>query len=208
MFDLAASGGPGSLGYLGYCPCSRMDPVFGAHSSTLQKGQIFQIIFHGYKGRRGMGNTGTKGDLKEQAQVSAMLTARPHQPRVPPQQGGHRHLGRTGVAFPARSSRVLPSRTAPPFLLPISDPSTAPAPSRAPRGAGQAPRTPSFLPGSRKAPGTTRSWGFSCSSVACSEQDPLNFQGEGALHKAFQTAKIGPKAPILFPCRTKPTKLH
>lgn len=27
MFDWAASGGPGSLGYLGYCPCNRMDPA-------------------------------------------------------------------------------------------------------------------------------------------------------------------------------------
>lgn len=34
------------------------------------------------------------------------------------------------------------------------------------------------------------------------------FLGQGALHKTFQTAKTGPKAPILFLWKTKLTKLH
>lgn len=45
--------------------------------------------------------------------------------------------------------------------------------------------------------------------MGCPEQEHhLNFEGEGALHKAFQAIKIISKASILFPCKTKLTKLH
>lgn len=100
---------------------------------------------------------------------------------LPCSQHGHDTAGATSArrartpwgdrgAFPARSSGALPAHAAPAFHLPFSDPSTVPAPQRAPWGAGHTPQSPSFLPGARKAPGTTRSWGSGRCSIACPEQ--------------------------------------
>lgn len=109
-----------------------------------------------------MENTGTKGDLKEQAQRHCHAHSTATTPLVPPQPPW-----RDRAAFPAWSSGALPSRTA----HPSTSPSLTPAPQRAPWGAGHTPQSPSFLPGARKAPGTTCSWGCGCCSIACPEQD-------------------------------------
>lgn len=145
-----------------------------------------------------MGNTGSKGDLKEQAQ-------------------GHCHAHGTATPPPgATSATWAHTRRWHWSGFSSKDPSTSPSltPARSQHpaehpGVQGTHQTCSFLPGARKAPGTTRSWGSGCCSMACPEQEHhLNFQAEGALHKAFQAIKIISKAPILFPCKTKLTKLH
>lgn len=142
-------------------------------------------------------------------------SAWPQHPQVPPHQPGHRHPTGTAVAFPARSSQALPPRTAPPFHLPISDPSTQKStlgcrahitdpqlPSRSQEGTRQHPQPLVHeLPRMGPAPESGALQG------AGALQSAGALQGEGVLHKAFQTARIGPKVPILFPCKAKPSKL-
>lgn len=171
----------------------------GACSSALQRGQFFQDFIPRLQRKERDGKHGEQGGSERTSTGT-----------LPCSRHGHTtsgcHLSNMGTHAPVALERLFQQG---PFHLPISDPSTVPAPSRAPRGAGHAPQTRSFLPGARKAPGTTRSWGSGCCSMACPEQEHhLNFQGEGALHKAFQAIKIVSKAPILFPCKTKLTKLH
>lgn len=180
MFDLAALGGPGSSGYLGYCPCKSMDPAgpWGVFLNAADR-EFLQDYSPQLQRKERDGRHRDKGDLKEQAQRHCHAQSTATTPLVPPQPGGHRHPGGAGVAFPAWSRGALPSHTAPPFHLPFSDPSTVPAPQRAPWGAGHTPQSPSFLPGARKAPGaptagalaavplpaqnrtSTQIWGFS-----------------------------------------------
>lgn len=106
MFDLAASGGPESLGY---CPCNGTDPAgllsmfLGAAGMSI----FLIIIFHFNKERRGTGNTGAKGDLKEQADRQGHVGSTARTPSA----AAELWAGR-GAAFPARSSRSWPSHAA------------------------------------------------------------------------------------------------
>lgn len=218
MFDLAASGGPGNLGYLGYCPCNWMGPVglwsvfLSAAERSILQDYIPWLQRKERDGKHGdkEGSERTSTETLPCSQHGHHTSGCYHTPGCHHTSGCHHtagcHLSTTGtlqVAFPTRSSQALPSRTAPPFHLPISDPSRVPPPRGAPWGAGHPPQSP----GRQQAAPTTGAPFHGLPRMGWAPGSG-GFQGERALHKAFQTARTGPKAPILFLCKTKPTKLH
>ena len=142
---------------------------------------FFSIIFHFYKERRGMGNTGANRDLKEQAHrhrrahstaktPSAAFELLPVQLQ---QQRRRRRPGETRSCFSSEGAVGLCCPVLPHCLrLPTSHPpARPPARSEAPRAAGRVPDTQSFLLGARKAIGTARSWDAGLCAVPCPELD-------------------------------------
>lgn len=124
-------------------PCRSLEHVL----TRCRNIYFFSIIFHFYKEGRGMGNTGAKGDLKEQAHrhrrahgtaktPSAAFELRPQRRRRRRRPGGTRSCfsskGPVGLCHP-----VLPRC----LRLPTSRP-----PGEASRAAGHVPESQSFLP--------------------------------------------------------------
>lgn len=154
-----------------------------------------------------MGNTGTKGDLKEQAQrhchahsTATTLLGATSAPRTPCRDWG------------GFSSREQGRLCHPALPHPSTSPSLTPAARGAPWGAEHTPQSPSSLPGARKAAGSTHSWGSGCCSMACLEQDghlDLGvFWGKGLCTKPSRQPKLDQRLPSSSPAKTKLTKLH
>lgn len=101
----------------------------GACSSALQRGQFFQDFIPRLQRKERDGKHGEQGGSERTSTGT-----------LPRSRHGHTasgcHLSNVGTHAPVALERLFQQG---PFHLPISDPSTVPAPSRAPRGAGHAP---------------------------------------------------------------------
>lgn len=201
MFDLAALGGPGSLGYLGYCPCKWTDPAgpWGAFLNAAER-EFYQDYIPRLQRKERDGKHRDKGGSERTSTET-----------LPCSQHGHNTAGATSATLEGQSgfSSVEQWGSAiphcPPFHLPFSDPSTP----KSTLGCRAHTTEPQFSSRSQESTRHHLQLGlwllFHCLPRTGPAPKSGAFQGEGAFTKSSRQPKL---VQTSHPCKTNPTKVH